>query len=168
MSKKLLRSQAIYAAQNGLAAGLFMILFTAEAAAYLLYFHPTVEAFWRISLMANRLAGPILIVGDSVMQTPFLLLTVLAVAVLVPLISYKHRSWLGTAASGHIALGIGVMISFNALRDVNYKHRLASLSDVFDPSIMSPSAASMCAVTLIMAGLCVLNHFMFFARLKHR
>lgn len=168
MGKKLLRSQAIYATQNTLAACLFMILFIAEAAAYLLYFHPTVEAFWRISLTANRLAGPILAVGDSILQTPFLLLTILAVAVLVPLISYKHRSWFGTAASGHIALGIGVMVSFNALKEVNNEHRLASLSDVFDPSIMSASAASMCAVTLIMAGLCVLNHFMFFARLKHR
>lgn len=167
MCKKILRSKAIYAAQNGLAACLFLLLFTAEAAAYLLHSFPTVEALWRVSIAANRVAGPILAIGDDILQTPFLLLTVLAVAVLVPLISYKHRNWFGTAASGHIALGIGVVISYNALNQVNLQHRLSSLSDVFDPSVMSPSAASLCAVTLVMAALCVANHFMFFARSKH-
>ena len=168
MRKKLLRSHAIYAAQNGLAACLFLLLFIAEGSAYFLHSFPSSEFAWRLSLTANRLAGPILNVADDLLQIPFLLLMILAAAVIAPFIAYKRRSWLGTASSGHIALGVGVFVSFNSLLQAGRDHELASLSGVFDPSILSPSAWSLCAITVVMAVLCMLNHFMFFARIKNR
>ena len=167
MSKQILKSPAIYAIQNGLATCLFLLLLIAEGSAYALNIFPSSEYAWRISLTANRLAGPILNIGDDLLQVPFLLLFVLAGAVILPYVAYRRRSWLGTAISGHVALGVGIFTSFNSLLQVGHDHNVASLSQTIDPSILSPTAWGFCSITVTMAVLCILNHFMFFARVRH-
>ena len=167
MSKQLLKSPAIYAIQNGLAACLFGLLLVAEGSAYLLNKFPTSEYAWRVSLTANRLAGPILDIGNDFLQIPFLLLFILAVAVILPYVAYRRRSWFGTAVAGHVALGVGIFTSFNSLLQVGHDHNVASLSATIDPSILSPTAWGLCSITVTMAVFCILNHFMFFVRVKH-
>ena len=100
-----MRNQRVYAVQNGMAACLFLLLLAAEALAYLLHSFPSVEILWMLTISANRIAGPLLNVADHLIQLPFALLAILALAVLIPIISYRRRSWLGTAISGHVALG---------------------------------------------------------------
>ena len=166
MHREMLRSRAIYVLQNGMAVGLFGLLFIAEASAYLLNAYPNWEFTWWLSLNSNRLVGSLLNIGDSVLKIPYLLLAILAASVVLPIIALRRRSWLGTAISGHVALGAGVVISQNALLQVQHDRAVASLSAALDPTIMSPSALWFCTTTLVMLALCVLNHFMFFARIK--
>ena len=164
MSKKILRSNAVYAIQNGLAACLFLLLFVGEGSAYLLNAFPTSELVWRISLTVNHIVGPILEIGDELFQLPFLLLGILASAVVLPGLAYLYRNWFATAVSGHMALGAAVFITLKSLMQVGRDHSVASLSAVFDTSILSPTAWSLCAITSVMAVFCILNHAMFFAR----
>ena len=166
MSKQILKSSAIYAIQNGLATSLFLLLLIAEGSAYALNFFPTSEYAWRISLTANQLVGPILNIGDHLLQVPFVLLLILATAVILPSVAYLRRSWLGTAIAGHVALGVGIFSSFNSLLQVGLDHNVASLSQTIDPTILSPTAWGLCSITVMMTVLCILNHFMFFARMK--
>ena len=166
MGEKLLRNQRVYAVQNGMAACLFLLLLAAEALAYLLHSFPSVEILWMLTISANRIAGPFLNVADHLIQLPFALLAILALAVLVPIISYRCRSWLGTAISGHVALGLCVMLTFEALRRAHEGRSTASLSQVFDTAILNSGIVSLIAVTLVMAVLCLLNHIVFFARPK--
>jgi hypothetical protein len=164
MGEKLLRNQSVYAVQNALAACLFLLLLTTEALAYLLHSFPGVEILWALTVVTNRVGGPFLSAADHVIQLPFGLLAILALAVVVPIISYRHRSWLGTAISGHVALGLCVLLTFEALKRAHEGRSTASLSQVFDPAILNSSIVSLIAVTLVMAVLCLLNHIMFFAR----
>ena len=166
MSEKLLRNQSVYAAQNGIAACLFLLLLTAETSAYLLHSFPSMEMLWRVTISANRITGSLLGALDHAIQLPFVLLAILAIAVVVPILAYRRRSWLGTAISGHVALGLCVMLTFEAMKQVQAGHLTASLSAAFDPAILNSSTISLIVVTLVMAVLCLLNHFMFFARRK--
>lgn len=166
MGEQLMRNQRVYAVQNGLAACLFLLLLAAEALAYLLHFFPSVDILWMLTISANRIAGPFLSAADHLIQLPFALLAMLALAVVVPIISYRYRSWLGTAISGHVALGLCVMLTFEALRRAHEGRSTASLSQVFDTAMLNSSILSLFAVTLVMAVLCLLNHIVFFARPK--
>ena len=164
MGEKLLRNQHVYAVQNALAACLFLLLLTAEALAYLLNSFPSTEMLWELTIAANRIAGSFLGAAGHAIQLPFALPAILAIAVAVPIIAYRRRSWLGTAISGHVALGLGVMLTYEAMKRAQTGHMTASLSQVFDPAILNSSTVSLIAVTLVMAVLCLLNHVMFFAR----
>ena len=164
MSEKFLRNRSVYALQNGIAACLFLLLLTAEASAYLLQSFPSVEMLWVLTLSTNRIAGQILGVADHAIQLPFVLLGILAIAVAVPVTAYRRRSWLGTAICGHVALGLCVVLTFEAMNRAQTGHLSASLSAAFDPAILDSSTTSLGVVTLVMAVLCLLNHFMFFAR----
>ena len=164
MGEQLLRNPHVYAVQNGMAACLFLLLLTAETLAYLLHSFPSVEMLWVLTISANRIAGPLLSVADHIIQLPFALLAFLAIAVVVPVIAYRRRSWLGTAVSGHVALGLCVMLTYEAIRRENTGHLTASLTTAFDPAILNSSTMSLIAVTCVMAVLCLLNHIMFFAR----
>ena len=166
MGEKLLRSQRVYAVQNALAACLFLLLLTSEALAYLLNSFPSTEMLWELTIAANRIGGPFLAVADQAIQLPFALLFILAIAVAVPIIAYRRRSWLGTAISGHVALGLSVMLTYEAMKRAQTGHMTASLSQAFDPRILDSNAMSLIIVTLVMSVLCLLNHFMFFARRK--
>ena len=168
MTKQLLKSPTVYAIQNGLAACLFALLLVSESSAYVLHWFPTSEYTWWVSLTASRLAGPILNIADHLLQVPFLLLFILVAAVILPYVAYRRRSWLGTAISGHVALGVGIFTTFNSLLQVGHDHNVASLSQTIDPTILSPTAWGFCSITLTMAVLCILNHFMFFARIRNR
>jgi hypothetical protein len=164
MGEQLLRSPRVYAVQNGVAACLFLLLLTAETLAYLLHSFPSVEMLWVLTISANRIAGPFLSVADRIIHLPFVLLAFLAIAVAVPIIAYRRRSWLGTAISGHVALGLSVMLTYEAMKRAQTGRMTASLSQVFDPVSLNSSTVSLIAATLVMAVLCLLNHIMFFAR----
>ena len=166
MGEQLMKSPGVYAVQNALAACLFLLLLTAEALAYLLNSFPSNEMLWELTIAANRIAGPFLGAADRAIHLPFALLAILAIAVTVPIIAYRRRSWLGTATSGHVGLGLSVMLTYEAIKRAQSGHLTASLSQAFDPAILDSSAMSLIAVTLVMAVLCLLNHFMFFARSK--
>lgn len=165
MGEQLMRNHT-YAVQNGMAACVFLLLLSAESLAYLLHSFPSVEILWMLTISVNRIAGPVLSVADHLIQLPFALLAILALAVVVPIISYRCRSWLGTALSGHVALGLCVMLTFEALRRAHEGRSMASLSQVFDIAILNSSILSLFAVTLVMAVLCLLNHIVFFVRPK--
>ena len=166
MGAQLLKNPRVYAVQNGMAACLFLLLLAAEALAYLLHSFPSVEMLWVLAISANRIAGPFLSVADHAIQLPFVLLAVLTIAVVVPLIAYRRRSWLGTAVSGHVGLGLCVMLTYEAMKRENTGHLTASNATVFDPGILNSSTVSLIAVTCVMGVLCVFNHIMFFARSK--
>ena len=164
MGEKLLRNQSVYAMQNALAASLFFLLLATEALAYLLHSFPRVEILWALTISTNRIAGPLLAMADRAIQLPFALLFILAIIVVIPAISYWRRSWLGTAISGHVALGLCVMLTYEAMKRESTGHLTASLTTAFDPAILNSSTMSLIAVTCVMAVLCLLNHIMFFAR----
>ena len=166
MGEQLMRNPRVYAVQNGLAACLFLLLLAAEALAYLLHSFPSVEMLWVLAISANRIAGPFLGAADHAIQMPFALLAILAFAVVVPIIAFLRRNWLGTAISGHVALGLCVMLTYEALKRENTGHLTASNATIFDPAILNSSTVSLIAVTCVMAILCLLNHVMFFSRSK--
>ena len=161
-----MRSPRVYAIQNGIAASLFFLLLVAESLAYLLNYFPRTEMLWMLTISANRIAGPFLGVADHAIQLPFALLGILAIAIVIPILAYRRRSWFGTAVSGHVALGVCVMLSYELLRREHIGHQTASLSKVFVPGVLDGSAIGLIAVTMVMGFLCLLNHFMFFARHK--
>lgn len=164
MREKILTNRGIYATQNGLAACLFLLLLIAETSAYLLHSFPSAKMLWMLTISTNRIAGPILGKADHAIQWPFAVPGILAFAVIASFFAYQRRSWLGTAISGHVALGLSVMLTFEAMKRSQTGHLTASLSGAFDPAILNGSTTSLVAVTLVMSVLCLLNHFMFFAR----
>src|SRR6185503_15331943 len=143
MGEHLIKNPRVYAVQNGIAACLFLLLLTAETLAYLLHSFPSVEMLWMLTISANRIAGPFLSVADHAIQTPFVLLAVLAIAVAAPLVAYRCRSWLGTAISGHVALGLCVMLTFEAMKRAQTGHLTASLSGAFDPATLNSSTMTL-------------------------
>jgi hypothetical protein len=166
MGEQLMINPRVYAVQNGMAACIFLLLLTAETLAYLLHSFPSVEMLWVLTISANRIAGPFLSVADHAIQMPFVLLAVLAFTVVVPIVAYRRRSWLGTAVSGHVALGLCVMLTYEAMKRENTGHLTASNAMAFDPAILNSGILSLIAVTLVMAILCLLNHIVFFVRPK--
>ena len=141
MGKTLLKHPRVYLVQNAMAACLFLSLLAAEGVAYLLHAFPSVEILWALSISANRIAGPFLGTADHLIGLPFALLAILALATVLPLASYRLRSWLGTAISGHVALGLFVMLTYGALRRAATGHimanlSMASLANTFDPALL--------------------------------
>ncbi len=166
MGKKLLLNSRVYAIQNGIAAALFLLLLTNEVLAYLLNSYPSSETLWMLTLNINRLVGPFVATIEPYFHQPYALMAALACAAMMPLVAYRRRSWLGTAVSGHMALGGYAVMSFTALdwfyRDV----ATASLAgDVYSLG-KTTGIFGLIAMTLLMVVLCLLNHVMFFMRVK--
>ena len=164
MTRMMLRNQNVFAIQNGVAALLFLFLFLSEGMAYLLGAFPGVEMFWRMSIFTSRISAPLLGGLGQQFSQPFLLLVLLGTAATVPLIAYRHRSWFGTAVCGHVALGLAVMMTSQAMKRAGTGHITASLGDVFDPRMFDTSSVTLAIVASAMAVFCLLNHFAFFVR----
>ena len=151
--------------QNGMAAILFLFLLLAEGAAYLLDKFPSVEFFWWLAITTNRIAGSVLDSAGRMAQSATLVPAFLVFAVLVALASYARKNWLGTAISGHVALGIGVLITSEAMKRASVGHlTVASLDPGFNPAVLTSGTVSLALLTFSMAVLCLGNHIMFFTR----
>ena len=161
------RHSRTFAVQNGLAALVFALLFSGEALAYLLHAFPAAETLWRMTSLSNRLSGALLGTLSSLFTTPFLLLALLGTAVTVPLLAWRHKHWLGTAISGHVALAAIVALAFGALKRNSTGHAVASLSDILDPRILDTGVLSLVLIGLVMLVLCALNHAAFFMGQAH-
>lgn len=168
MGKKLLKNPTVYAIQNGLAACLFLLLFTHEVLAYLLYTFPTSEILWMLTLNTSRLVGPFTYAIEPYFQLPYALMILYACAVIVPTVAYRYRNWFGTAVSGHIALGAFAKMTYTAMMWSHMNVATASLSRDFGVRDLNGSIAAMLMLTAVMATLCMLNHIMFFSRIKQR
>ena len=160
-------SPRIYAIQNSLAALVFALLLMAQGVAYLLYLNPSSELLWALTIFLNRVAAPVLSVFDfGFGHGPFLSLTVLATAVVVPLLAWRARYWFGTAVSGHAALALCVVLTVGAVRRIGESQRSASLLPFADLPPVDSNALCLALVTIAMAILCIINHAMFFHKVR--
>ena len=164
MTATVLPPSRLYAMQNGLAAMLVTVLLAAELLRYLLAGFPGVELFWRLSSLSNTTVGPLLNALGGKVPSPTGLLAVLVVGLLLPLVAWRKRHWLGTAVAGHLTLACLGLLSFWAVKRNNTGQVMASLADVFEPRLYDTSAMTMLALSAIMAALCFLNHVAFFRR----
>jgi hypothetical protein len=155
-------SPRVHAVQNGLAAALFASLLLAESLRHLLSAHPGYELLWRLSSLANWTVAPLLDGIANMIRNPWILLAVLAAGLAVPLASWRARSWLGTAASGHVCLGCLVVLAFQALKRNWTGELTASLSNVFDSRYYDLSATAFAVLAAVMLALCLANHVAFF------
>ncbi len=162
-----LGSPRIYAVQNILASLVFVILLGAQGLAYLLYLHPSSELLWALNIPLHRIASPLLGIFDfGFGQGAFASMTVLAITVILPLIAWWLRNWLGTAVSGHVALAVCVILTDGALRRIGPIERTASLTPFGGIPPVDSNTVCLAAVTLAMVILCFINHAMFFRRAK--
>ena len=153
--------------QNFAASAVFLFLLIAQLLAYLLYLFPASELLWYLCIPFNRIASPILYAFD--MWTGFGVLasvTMLAVLGVFPLIAHLRRSWLATAVSGHVAFGVCAVLTLGAMKRGQTGLVSASLSPTFYPSSLDMSSMSLAVITLAMIALCVVNHIVFFARVR--
>jgi hypothetical protein len=162
MTEMILRHPRFYAVQNGFAALFFSLLLGAELLRHLLSSFPGVEIYWRLASLSNRTVMPLLSAVSDVFNSPVVTLVILGTGVLLPLVAWRYRHWLGTAISGHVALGCLVMITWWALKRNNTGTAMASLSDAFSPRLYDTSVVSLSLLSLAMAALCILNHVAFF------
>jgi hypothetical protein len=151
-----------------MAAFLFLFLAASEEIAYLLNAFPSSELLWRLAIWSNRAVGHFLSVADNYVPAPYQLPVVLLTAVLLPAISYKRRSWFGTAACGHIALGSTLLLSLDAFNRARVGHDVASLDFVLDHAIFNYNLVTFVTLSAVLAALCVLNHILFIDRVRQR
>jgi hypothetical protein len=165
MVARLSSSSRVYAVQNSLAAGVFAALLAAEGLAYLLYLHPSTSILWELTILLNRIAGPVLgNIDVGFGHGPLAAIAVLAAATLMPLIAWQRRHWLATAVSGHVALAISGFLTFAAVLRAQTGQLTASLDPLIDPASFDTNALALAAVTVLLIALCGLNHVMFFCR----
>jgi hypothetical protein len=167
MTEMILRNPRFYAVQNGLAAMLFALLLSAEILRHLLSSFPGVELLWRLTSLSNQTVAPLLNILSNAFHSPIALLAALGAGLFVPLAAWRYRNWLGTAISGHVAMGCLVVIVWWALKRNNTGQAMASVSNIFEARLYDTSAISMIVLSLVMAAFCVLNHVAFF-RLPRR
>jgi len=168
MSNLTSKESRIFAVENGLAALLFLFLFTSEAVAHLLTAFPSHEVLWRLAIATHRLASPLTGVIGHRLDAPYLFLCALAVAVSLPLLAYRSHSWFGSAVCGHVALAAFVVMIVDTYFRARVGREFASLSQVIDSRTFDTSMITLLAVTAAMAGLCILNHITFFARVSRK
>jgi hypothetical protein len=155
----------VSAVQNGLAFLLFFLLFATQASAYLLYLYPGIELFWMISVPLNRVFSPVLYAVDALSGLSFFAsLAVLGAIALAPLIAQWARSWLGTAAFGHIAMAACALLTLGAMNRASTNQASADFAAVFAGARFDMNAAVFAAITLVFAVLCLSNHAAFFMR----
>ncbi len=161
-------AKVIYLVENTMAALVFMTLLSANSLAYLLYNYPGSELLWRLSIPVGRAAAPVSLALENAFRHYALTVSIclLAGCILLPVYSYIRRSWLGTAVSGHIALaGIALMIANFA--DNELKITLtASNHWIINTDLLNGRIVMAGVVFAVMLVLCILNHIMFFKRIK--
>jgi hypothetical protein len=117
-----------------------------------------------VSIHLNRVASPALdFYYDWFAAGPFLALGLLGALCLVPLWAQRRRSWFATSVAGHVALGISVLLVSAALQRAAPDVKSASLGDVAITFEDLTSVATLLAVTVALAVLCIVNHIVFIA-----
>jgi hypothetical protein len=164
MIKVIRSTHRLGAVQNCLAVTVFAFLAAAHASAVLLYLGVRNDWSWFVSIHLNRMAAPALdFYYDWFAAGPFLALGLLAAFCLLPLWAQLRRSWIGTSVAGHLALGISVLLVSAALQRAAPDVKSASLGDVAITFEDLTSVATLLAVTVALAVLCIVNHIAFFA-----
>jgi hypothetical protein len=154
----------IFAVENLLAALVFALLLLSQIAAYLLYLYPGTAIFWQLSVPLYRITLPVLDFYDDWAQVgPLASCLGLGLFALMPLVAQIRNSWLGTACAGHIALALCVIMTMAALKRSTASRVFADVSPILDPSLLVPGSAGLAGATILLLGLCGLNHYAFFA-----
>jgi hypothetical protein len=153
----------LFEVQRILAALLFGLIFLAYLFAYLLYLFPAQAILWRLSVPLNHLMQPITgPIDNSAFAEPRLLLVTFFLCMLAPLTPVARRSWLATAASGHAALAVGMIVLGGNVHAAVTTTLSASLSPVAALDNIGAGTWSIAMTTLTLVALCALNHIAFF------
>jgi len=169
MLSSIATSRRIDAAENSLAAGVFLFLFSAQLLAYLLYCQPSSELLWALSVPFNRLAAPVLDpLGAWLGLGPRQSIALLGVIAAIPILAHFGRNWLGTSIAGHVALAVSIVLTAGAMQRAQTHQVSASLSPVFDPSAFDLGSTGLALATAILVALCAVNHVVFFIRARHK
>lgn len=161
------RSERAQGIQNALAIAVFSVLLCLHLAAYLLSLDPSSEMFWSLMLIFNRIAGPAMRAFDfGFGQGPVAALAVLTFATVLPAVAWHRRHWLATAAAGHVALALCGTLAYDGMRRAQMGRPIASLDQAVGPAVADTNALTLAALTIILLGLCLLNHVKFFCTVR--
>lgn len=156
----------LVALQSSLSAAVFGYFFLAQLLAYLLYLDPRSTWLWFLSPRLNREAAPLLDLFDAVLPVHLVLsCAVLAGFCALPLVYFFRRSWLGTAASGHLALIAALVPIIMAAKAGGGSSASASLSGMADFAAGDITSVWLLLVAVLLP-LCVMNHVTFFRDLR--
>jgi hypothetical protein len=151
------------AAQCGLAAVVFGMLFLSQLFAYLLYLNPQCEWLWAWALTVGPFTTPILDIYDLFAPgNPILSSSILASLSCLPLLACVRRNWLGTSISGHVALGICIIGLSTAIDRGWYSEDLASRLVAFDPAMFDSREWVVAFTAAALTIFCGANHVRFF------
>lgn len=151
--------------QNSLAAAVFLFLLAAQSLAYLLYCYPGSGLLWTLSVPLNRMAAPVLDPFDASLGLGALQsIAILGLLAALPVLAQFGRNWLGTSASGHVALAVSITLTAGAMQRAQSRSVSASLSPMFDPSAIDMSSTGFALATIALVALCARNHIVFFIR----
>ncbi len=152
-----------------LAAGVFTTLIAGDCVAFFLNAFPASETLWRLSVPLRRLADPFsTALGSATANHPLVPFLLLFMGLALPLLAYAKRNLITTAALGHTALAVTVlMISWTLERSLRARS-VADLSFVFDPAILTTSNVTLALTAITMLALCGLNHIIYFRQLMLR
>jgi hypothetical protein len=167
MTAAALDNPRIYGIQNTLAALVFAMLLLAQCVAYLLYLYPASELLWELSIPLNRIASPILGLFDfSFGHGPFASIAVLAGSLCLPIFGWRARHWLATAVSGHVALALSIIFTISAVRRSWPIESTASLNPFDGIPPVDSNSVCLAAITAALVVLCLIDHAIFFRRIR--
>ena len=93
--------------QNLLTGLLFAGLALAELSSWLLHVRPTSTFLWQVSVPLYQWSFVLLDpIHNHFAPGIIAIIAILLIAMCVPAIAQRRKSWLGTAACGHISLGL--------------------------------------------------------------
>jgi hypothetical protein len=153
--------------QNAIGGLVFGGLLLTNLLSLLLDLFPREEWIWFMSIRFHRVFGLLLdwpIFGGG--QGPIVSLSILLLLCLATVICYMRRSWLGTAAVGHVALALCVVLAWGALRSAAVPMYSASLGPMVAYGIWDLNAVVFVALSLATFALCAINHIVFFRQRK--
>jgi hypothetical protein len=139
------------------------ILFLSQLFAYLLYFDPGREWLWAWALTVGRFTSPILDVYDQFAPAnPMLSVLILGLLSCFPFWAWLKRSWLYTAVSCHVSLGI-CMIGLTAAVDRGwYSEDIPERFATFNPATFDFSEGLVAFTAVALIILCGSSHVFFF------
>jgi hypothetical protein len=152
----------LFWAQNALSFAVFLTLALSQLFAYALYLYPRSEWLWFLSVSFNRLVESALLLLEG---TPLLnaapqgLLLLMLCA--LPALALVRRSWLGTALTGHLALGLCAACGLKYVDQILFPAVSVSNGAAVALPPMSWNATILVVGTLLLAVLCTLNHILF-------
>jgi hypothetical protein len=153
----------LFGIQNFLSLGVFFTLAYAQLFAYALYIYPHSEWLWFLSLKLNRLSDPVFSILDGLTLFRHLpLWVVLWSLCILPFYADRHKSWLGTALLGHIALGLCIVCGSGFIDRLLFPPVSADAGAPVMPQVIHWNVWIVIAAAAIMAILCALNHIVYF------